>query len=81
MAHKCPVEGCVRNVPDTLLMCKPHWFRVPAPMRMEVWKTWSALNAEHIDMSAAACRRRVEGYRQAKQAAIDAVNGRLQRTP
>ena len=74
MAHRCYIDGCTRNVPDTILLCKPHWYRVPAPLRAQVWKTWKALTAADGGLWA------VKEYRRAKQAAIDAVNERLQKS-
>jgi hypothetical protein len=40
MPRSCPIIGCTR-VPETgHLMCKPHWFAVPQPLRNAVWKTY-----------------------------------------
>lgn len=36
-AHHCHAKGCARRVPPEMLMCKPHWGMVPAPMQMSVW--------------------------------------------
>lgn len=33
MAHHCHAMGCEVPVPARLLMCRRHWFMVPAPMR------------------------------------------------
>lgn len=30
-------EGCRVAVPARMLMCKPHWFALPRPMRDRVW--------------------------------------------
>jgi hypothetical protein len=39
-SHRCPVTRCpVRVAPDRL-MCRPHWYQVPKPMRDAVWATW-----------------------------------------
>lgn len=33
---KCRVPGCAREVSDTLLMCWPHWKRVPFKLQNQV---------------------------------------------
>lgn len=40
MPHKCPGPGCPVQVPDHMLMCRPHWYQVPAALRSRVWATW-----------------------------------------
>jgi hypothetical protein len=40
MSHQCPATGCKRNLPDHLLMCKPHWFQVPHHLRRAVWSAY-----------------------------------------
>lgn len=39
----CPVTGCGRAIFSGLLMCKSHWFMVPAPLRDEVRRTYTAM--------------------------------------
>jgi len=37
MPHACPARRCPRvNLPDHLLMCGPHWRRVPPPLQRAV---------------------------------------------
>lgn len=38
--HDCPLEGCDRKRARTELLCSPHWFAVPKPLRDEVWRTY-----------------------------------------
>jgi hypothetical protein len=40
MNHECPADGCDRAIPYTMLMCRPHWYMVPAPLRAAVWNAW-----------------------------------------
>lgn len=40
MSHTCHWPGCVREVPPKLWGCKPHWFRLPKPIRDEIWRTY-----------------------------------------
>jgi hypothetical protein len=40
MPHKCPAPRCTVEVPDHMLMCRPHWYQVPVPLRTRVWATW-----------------------------------------
>ena len=39
-SHPCPVSGCSRNVAAHMLMCRPHWYQVPLPLRNAVWAAW-----------------------------------------
>lgn len=39
-SHLCPAAGCRRQVSPDRLMCRPHWYRVPKPLRDAVWATW-----------------------------------------
>jgi len=40
MSHTCPAPGCEVVVSDTLLMCKPHWYRLPKRLRDAIWDTY-----------------------------------------
>lgn len=40
MTHQCPANGCKRNLPEHLLMCKPHWYMVPRHLRSDVWNAY-----------------------------------------
>jgi hypothetical protein len=66
MTHQCPAKGCKRNIPDHLLMCKPHWFQVPYHLRRAVWDTYQ----DGAGVGTAALVH-------AQRDAIDAVNGKL----
>jgi hypothetical protein len=35
--HLCHAEGCTTPVPPELLMCWPHWRRVPKVIQRRVW--------------------------------------------
>lgn len=35
--HRCPAKGCVKRVPDRLLMCAVHWGRVSRPTQQAVY--------------------------------------------
>ena len=41
-SHKCPVRGCPQRVAPHMLMCRPHWYQVPRPLRGAVWDAWQA---------------------------------------
>jgi len=54
---KCPVPGCKARHPRNLLMCKPHWFKVPKHLRDEVWDSYKkdgVLSDRYIDARTAA---------------------------
>lgn len=38
MSHTCHADGCSREVPPRLFMCRPHWYLVPKPLRDEIWR-------------------------------------------
>ena len=41
ITHDCPAAGCTVAVPASMLMCAPHWYAVPKPLRRAVWATWA----------------------------------------
>ena len=42
MSHHCHAAGCTVKTPPKLLMCRRHWYMVPAPLRALVWKHYRA---------------------------------------
>ncbi len=38
--HTCYWTGCERSIPGAMLMCRPHWFSVPKPLRDRVWENY-----------------------------------------
>jgi hypothetical protein len=36
----CPVPGCSERINPSRLMCRPHWYLVPKPVRDRVWASW-----------------------------------------
>lgn len=39
-SHLCPAAGCRQPISPGRLMCRPHWYQVPKPLRDTVWATW-----------------------------------------
>ena len=37
---RCRIPGCPAQVGRLRLMCRRHWYRVPKPLRDQVWATW-----------------------------------------
>lgn len=62
--NPCPVKGCTRHAKPNQLMCWPHWRRVPKPLNHAVFDTYHNL------------RHDPEAYRQARDAAIAAVEAK-----
>lgn len=65
MARKgspCPVAGCEAHAKPGQLMCWPHWRRVPKAPNRAVFDTFDEIRSNPA------------GYRQARDAAIAAVN-------
>jgi hypothetical protein len=39
-ARACSAPGCSIEVPRGKLMCRPHWFALPRPLRTEINAAW-----------------------------------------
>lgn len=57
--HICEVPGCSTPTRPYDLMCRTHWYKVPAPIRRAVLHSWQYGNATQ--------------HAAAKKAAIEAV--------
>jgi hypothetical protein len=55
-AHVCPVGGCRESVRADRLMCRPHWYLVPRPLRDAVWAAWRSGGGAGSPAHAAAVR-------------------------
>lgn len=66
MSHRCHATGCNLKIPPRLLMCKAHWFMVPAPIRDWVWGTYKPGQEVKKNPS--------EEYMNAYRAAVNAVD-------
>lgn len=64
-AHRCHATGCTRQVKPELLMCFPHWNRVPRAIQRAVWANYR--HGQCDDMSP------TEKWHDAADAAIGAV--------
>lgn len=64
--NPCPVKGCTRNAKRNQLMCWPHWRRVPKFLNHAVFDTYANMGRDP------------EAYRQARDAAISAVESKEQ---
>lgn len=40
MSHTCHATGCQIEVPPAMLMCRPHWAKVPKPLQRQVWANY-----------------------------------------
>ena len=54
-AHPCPAGGCRAKVRADRLMCAPHWYQVPKPLRDAVWATWRSGEGALSPAHRAAC--------------------------
>lgn len=64
-AHTCHAEGCDKVVPPRLLMCAPHWRRVPRVLQGAVWAAYVPGQESRKDPTGE--------YLEAARAAIEAV--------
>ena len=40
--HQCP-GGCGKRIPNSLLACSMHWYRVPRDLRHKIWQAYLRL--------------------------------------
>lgn len=40
MSHECPAPRCREQVTRSRLMCREHWYALPAPLRSAINETW-----------------------------------------
>ena len=52
--HKCAVPGCPAIIASRLLMCLRHWRRVPADLKVAVWRGYRAGMGPEYDVVVAA---------------------------
>lgn len=69
--HFCHAKTCKVIVPPKRLMCKRHWFMVPADLRKAVWREYRP--GQEVDKEPTAA------YLEAAQKAITAVQAREER--
>lgn len=50
--HQCYVSYCDKQIPETYLMCPPHWSKVKPETMREVWKWYRAKMADPDNDSA-----------------------------
>lgn len=65
MAHHCHAAGCPIRVPQTMLMCKRHWFMVPRAIQSRIWATYRDGQCDDWEISHA--------YAEAARSAVRAV--------
>lgn len=64
--HECPISDCARQVRAGLLMCGPHWRRVPRELQAEqyaayrAWQRGDANGRERLDQATEASVHAVE---------------------
>lgn len=69
-SRACPVPGCERRVSNALLMCYPHWQRVPAPLQAGVYARYRAFLAARTTLIGPS----IDALKEAQRAAIASVN-------
>lgn len=38
--HTCHWPGCTKQVPPAMWGCKPHWFKLPYGLRVQIWSSF-----------------------------------------
>lgn len=69
--HACVARACHAQVPRHQLMCRTHWFRVPADVRASIWLAYRPGQERIGNVSAA--------YLDAVAEAVEAVANRGRR--
>lgn len=68
---KCPIAGCPRERGAAMLMCGPHWRKVPRNLQRAVYATWKNR------LSRPGNKEFIAAHEDAKRAAIEAVEAIL----
>ena len=71
--NDCAVPRCTGPARSGQLMCRSHWFDVPAEIRRMVNKTWRAYSTAASTGAPAVFAAARDAYRQARTAAVEAV--------
>lgn len=74
VGHPCPVKGCTAHAKPGQLMCWPHWRRVPKALNRAVFETFD--DSRGRELGGEALLEAIARYRQARDAAIAAVNAK-----
>lgn len=70
--HKCAVPDCSKQTLTHMLMCYPHWSKVPHQVRKDVWRTyreWQKAGHGPSDEYWAAVRVAIESVQKKKEQA------------
>lgn len=76
MNHVCPVSDCTHALHREVLMCAHHWLMVPKAIRRAVCTSWHS--ASRIVAPRDEVRRRHQVWREARAAAIAAVESQME---
>ena len=63
--HTCYARGCETHVPLRMLMCRPHWYALPKPLRDAVWSAYQ-VGQERLDGTAFPTLRYLDATRAAR---------------
>lgn len=58
----CAANGCVSLVERGKLMCRPHWFALPAAMRSAIMNAWAGRHMQAYQEAVEAARDRLGGF-------------------
>lgn len=50
-AHTCHWPGCTQQVPPAMWGCRPHWFKLPKPIRDAIWAAYRPGQEKTMDPS------------------------------
>jgi hypothetical protein len=62
---ECKATACSRQVPGNMLMCRPHWAKVPPGIKREVYRAWEAILGGDV--------KGIDDHAKATAAAVEAV--------
>jgi hypothetical protein len=75
-SHHCHWPGCDKQVPPAMWGCTPHWYKLPANLRAQVWESYRPGQEVNATPSAAYVKvaKEVQQWIKTHQAVVEAAN-------
>lgn len=75
--NQCAATGCKKSIRGDMLMCKPHWWKVPQAIRTRIWRGYRHGTADYalaVSQAIAAVEARETPSAIAEQLRLDAYD-------